>query len=373
MNCSKLIAVCIGLFALQRAAFSQYHVTIQLEVKQPTSNTLYLAGSFNRWNPASPGYQFKKIAENRYVTMFSVYPSLVEFKVTAGNWAAVEVDKNGGELSNRTHTINSDTVLNIIVEGFKQDNAKKSLVHIRSKQVSILSDSFYIPQLGTYRRIWLYLPMGYNGKKRFPVLYMLDGQNLFEKSTSGFGEWQLDEVLDSMQANLIVVGIDHAGYKRMQEYSPYKMEQFGQGYAEKLLAFITRTLKPTIDKKYKTLTAARHTAIAGSSMGGLFSYYAILKQSKTFGKAGVFSPAFWLIMPSLKKDIQQSVINKTKLYFYAGDAESKSLVQEVNEIAEQTGKRCPLCSITTKVVEGGKHNEAAWYGALPDFMAWLMK
>src|SRR6185436_17362584 len=97
----------------------------------------------------------------------------------------------------------------------------------------------------------LYLPKGYKqSKKRYPVLYMHDGQNLFDDSTSFSGEWKVDETLDLLENPCIVVGIDNGGLKRMNEYNPHDTEQFGKGEGHQYLEFIAKTLKPYIDKKY---------------------------------------------------------------------------------------------------------------------------
>src|SRR4028118_338545 len=111
-----------------------------------------------------------------------------------------------------------------------QHTAKKSTA---TRNVKIISTNFYIPQLNRYRRIWIYLPESYaSSRKKYPVLYMHDGQNVFEDSTSFSGEWGVDETLDTLASKTsecIVVAIDNGGDKRMNEYAPYNMERFGKG------------------------------------------------------------------------------------------------------------------------------------------------
>ena len=117
---------------------------------------------------------------------------------------------------------------------------------------------------------------------------MHDGQNLFDKNTSGYGEWKVDEALDKLYREkglkLIVVGIDHGGSERLNEYSPFKNEKYGGGKGDAYLDFVVNTLKPYIDSNYRTLSDKKNTGIMGSSMGGLISHYAALKFPKFLEK-----------------------------------------------------------------------------------------
>ena len=159
-------------------------------------------------------------------------------------------------------------------------NAQESTA---SKQVSTFT--IEAPQLKTSRKIWLYLPKNYESStKKYPVIYMHDAQNLFDAKTSFAGEWNVDEKLDSLSAQVIVVGIENGGDKRLEELTPYKNEKYGGGNAEKYLEFIVNTLKPEIDKKYRTKTDTKNTTIMGSSLGGLVSF------SKNEGTCSPFSP-----------------------------------------------------------------------------------
>jgi len=112
----------------------------------------------------------------------------------------------------------------------------------------------------------------------------------------------------------IVVAIDNGGEKRMNEYNPYDNEKYGKGEGKQYAAFLAETLKPFIDKNYRTLKDAHHTAIAGSSMGAVISLYATAKYPQVFGIVGVFSPALW-IAPGIYNDVSQTQWNKPHLYF----------------------------------------------------------
>lgn len=248
-------------------------------------------------------------------------------------------------------------------------NAQESTV---SKNVSTFT--IEAPQLKTSKKIWIYLPEGYSAtaKKKYSVIYMHDAQNLFDKKTSFVGEWNVDEKLDSLKAQVIVVGIEHGNEKRIDELTPFKNEKYGGGKADEYVDFIVKTLKPYIDKNYQTKTKAKNTLIMGSSLGGLVSYYAVFKYPEIFGKAGVFSPSFWF-----SNDIytltEKAPKNKTKIYFLCGDKESDDMVKDLNKMERLLDKnRCYCLRLTkTKIVKGGEHNEKLWRDGFVQAISWL--
>jgi len=241
-----------------------------------------------------------------------------------------------------------------------------------SKNVSTFT--IEAPQLKTTKKIWIYLPEGYSAsaKKKYSVIYMHDAQNLFDAKTSYVGEWNVDEKLDSLKAPVIVVGIEHGNDKRIDELTPFKNEKYGGGNADNYLNFIVKTLKPYIDKNYRTKTKAKNTTIMGSSLGGLVSYYAILKYPEVFGNAGVFSPSFWF-----SKDIytqtEQAPKNKTRIYFLCGDKESDDMVAEMKKMETLLDRNRCYCLHLTKsqVVKGGEHNEKLWRDNFVNAVLWL--
>ena len=242
-----------------------------------------------------------------------------------------------------------------------------------SKQVSTFN--IEAPQLGCAKKIWIYLPKNYGiTKKKYPVIYMHDAQNLFDAKTSYIGEWNVDEKLDSLNAQVIVVGIEHGNEKRMEELTPYKNAKYGGGNADNYLAFIVKNLKPAIDAKYRTMSNAANTAIMGSSLGGLVSYYAILKYPEVFSKAGIFSPAFWFNRNEIT-DLTNTIPKlKTKIYFLCGDNEGDvDMVTDLNKIDDLVSKkRCKCMKLTKKtIVKGGQHNEKLWRDGFANAYLWL--
>jgi len=248
-------------------------------------------------------------------------------------------------------------------------NAQESTA---SKNVSTFT--IEAPQLKTSKKIWIYLPEGYSAtaKKKYSVIYMHDAQNLFDKKTSFVGEWNIDEKLDSLKAQVIVVGIEHGNEKRIDELTPFKNEKYGGGKADEYVDFIVKTLKPYIDKNYQTKTKAKNTLIIGSSLGGLVSYYAVLKYPEVFGKAGIFSPSFWF-SNEIYTLTEKAPKNKTKIYFLCGDKESDDMVKDLNKMERLLDRnRCYCLHLTkTKIVKGGEHNEKLWRDGFVQAISWL--
>jgi predicted alpha/beta superfamily hydrolase len=231
-----------------------------------------------------------------------------------------------------------------------------------------------ISELRIQRRIWVYLPDSYAiDSKRYPVLYMQDGQNLFDVKESFSGEWQIDEYLDTIKDAGIVVGIDNGGPSRLNEYNPNDHPDYGIGHGKAYLEILVHILKPYIDKNFRTLPDAATTAIAGSSMGGLISFYAGLYHPDVFGNVGVLSPSFWMV-PDLQHQIAATLGKQHKgqrYYFYGGGREGENMVELVQDAAA-TMKRKGKCDVTLLVREKGVHSEESWRRVFPDFYHWLL-
>lgn len=245
----------------------------------------------------------------------------------------------------------------------------KAQEHTYSDNISTFT--IHSPQLHTDRKIWVYLPEGYTNKsKSYPVLYMHDGQNLFDKSTAFSGEWRVDEQLDSLKAQSIVIGIEHGGDKRVDELTPHHNEKYGGGQADSYLDFVVNTLKPYIDEHYRTKPDKENTAIMGSSLGGLVSFYTILKYPKVFGKAGIFSPSFWFNDAIYDVAINTPRID-AKLYFMAGDHESTEMIADLDRMLEIVDTKMSNKKIHKKIVHNGRHNETLWGKEFAEAYVWL--
>lgn len=230
------------------------------------------------------------------------------------------------------------------------------------------------PQLDTIKKIWIYLPEGYKtSEKRYPVLYMHDAQNLFDAKTSFSGEWKVDEILDSLEApGVIVVGLEHGNSKRIDELTPFPHEKYGGGKADAYLAFLRNTLKPHVDASYRTLPNAKNTTIMGSSLGGLVSFYAMLKYPETFGQAGIFSPSFWFSDKIFSMAEGANLNEHHRFYFLGGTAEGEEMVPHLNKMKSiLLARGIPEENIELKVIQGGQHNEAFWSAHFLEAFEWL--
>ena len=210
-----------------------------------------------------------------------------------------------------------------------------------SRNVHIIDTAFFIPQLNRYRRIWIYLPPSYSkSRKKYPVLYMHDGQNVFDNATSFAGEWGVDEALDSMSSQfgeMIVVAVDNGGQTRMSEYSPSD-NKYAKAEGEAYVDFMVKTLRPYINKHYRAKKCRKHNFIAGSSMGGLIYFYALVKYPKKFGGAGIFSPSFWIAPEFKDLPADQAKKIKGKIYMFAGMQESEHMVPDMLQVFENLKK-----------------------------------
>ncbi len=358
-------------------AFSQYNIKFQLKgfPAGHIGDSIYVAGNFNNWNPASAEAGFMINADMPFVEIKNLPAAEYQFKFTRGSWQKVQVKPGGGDVENHLLTLISDTIIDVFIAAWMDDYIPIAKQHTTSPNVHILDTAFAMPQLNRTRRIWLYLPPGYaKSKKRYPVIYMQDGQNIFDDYTSGYGEWGIDECLDSIttinKAACIVVGIDN-GPKRMNEYNPFEFKDFGKGEGDEYVDFIVSTLKPYIDKRYRTLSSKHNTIIAGSSMGGLISYYAVLKYPEVFGKAGIFSPAFWTAEKINALTDSTGGQISGKLFFYMGGNEGGSYIDDMKNITEKLGNNSS--ALIYEVIDAeGIHNEQAWRKWFPEFYKWII-
>lgn len=380
----------IIVFLLVSTEFIFGQARVHFEIKsfpayQSSNSEIFLAGSFNGWNPQDKNFLLVKDANGNFSLNVSLSKGAYQFKITRGGWDKVECTSTGADVGNRMLDINSDTSISISIEGWK-DHFPSVAISRKStadKNVHILDSTFWIPQLHRKRRIWIYLPDGYaSTKTRYPVLYMHDGQNVFDDATSYAGEWGVDECLDTMKKKCIVVAIDNGLDKRLNEYCPYDFSLTdiaasnisGKGEGKQYVDFLVKTLKPFIDKKFRTLRDRNNTFIAGSSMGGLISMYAVLKYPNVFGAAGVFSPAFWVGSKIFDDILKMGSKVHSRIYFYAGGKENETMVPEMLKAKKEMMEVSkPATNFVSTIDENASHNEAAWRKEFPAFYEWLME
>jgi len=366
-----------GLFA--NAQFSLRLVVTSAATKQ--NDDIYVAGNFNNWNPGDDKYKLKPFAGGRKVIVIKDLPAgTYAFKFTRGNMDKVESMADGRNLPDRVVEMTTDASQEYTVAGWKDDYPDHPKPYTASPQVKLMDTAFGMPQLNRSRRIWVYLPKGYASVGRaYPVLYMQDGQNLFNEQTATAGEWRADETLDSLQRitgkECIVVGIDNGGDKRLNEYSPYDftsnktaIKAEGRAYVD----FIVQTLKPYIDGKYRTKKSSEFTYIAGSDMGALISFYAVAQHPEVFGAAGLFSPSF-NVSPMVFTEGEKFITKaNARFYLYGGGRGPATEVADVKKMAGILTKKNDNYQVTTSVDPIGEHNEKSWRREFVSFYKWLM-
>ncbi|MEO6445971.1 MAG: alpha/beta hydrolase-fold protein [Gemmatimonadaceae bacterium] len=224
----------------------------------------------------------------------------------------------------------------------------------------------YSPELGNRRDILVYLPASYGKTDRaYPVLYMHDGQNLFDPTTSFAGEWGVDQAMARAPRKgrrAIVVGIPNMGVDRMREYSPFVDPVNGGGRGDAYLEFLLKTVKPMIDANYRTLPDVEHTGIAGSSLGGLISLYAFFREPQAFGFAAVMSPALWFAERAIFRAVERAPYVGGRLYLDVGMREGEVTLSNARAMRDLLlSKGYELGKSLSWVQDAkGMHNEAAW-------------
>lgn len=357
--------------------------TLRLELHTAVSETgtepVYVAGNFNDWNPGDPNYALHFVGSGRYSIELRLnpehYPEL-EYKYTRGSWDSVEIDTWGNYTDNRRLTLrhgpqqHTDRVPHWLINGSPYRPESLPIAEI-------LHEAFEIPQLIRTRRISVLLPADYyETDRRYPVLYLQDGQNLFD-AYAPYGSWGLRKRLAFMRdkglGELIVIAIDHAESERMSEFTPSFRTRLGRGQGKQYVRFLADTLKPYVDRHFRTRPEREYTGIGGSSLGGLISIYAGLIYPEVYSKLMIFSPSLW-VTPNIPVHlIQFSAEFNGRIYLYGGTAESQTMVPNLEKFRRRISEQLPDNDITWELAidPEGQHNEARWGKEFPRAANWL--
>lgn len=239
-----------------------------------------------------------------------------------------------------------------------------------------------------FLRVWL--PPGYddqeNASRRYPVLYLNDGQNLFEASTSFGGvEWGVDETADRLIREgtippMLIVGLDNAGKNRIREYMPHRSLQpmILRVQGGRYPAFLMKEVMPYIARNYRVATGAENVGLGGSSLGALIALYTASVRPGVFGRLLLESPSLWASNRQSIKDSRQVKLWPERMFLATGTAEAgredrdRSVVDDVREFAA-TLRRAGLDDQRLRIVieDGAAHNEASWARRFPEALAFL--
>jgi len=343
----------------------------------PLSDTVYIAGNFNEWNAA--GTAMKRTGDIAAAEIDLGKLNKVEYKYTRGSWATVEKAADGTEINNRKiDSSKSRIVYDTIQNWADKVKGAKPMEHSLTGNIKYVND-FYSPQLKNKRTLIIYLPPEYDKDTavRYPVLYMHDGQNIFDKATSFAGnEWRADETAEQLIKSkrivpLIIVGI-YNNDKRMDEYTPWPDEKYKGGSGAAYADFVVNTVKPYIDSHFRTLPGAENTAMIGSSLGGLISLYIGFKYPQVFSKIGAMSTSVWWA----KSEIINYVLNQrrgpSKIYMDIGTNET-SESQESSGIYLAEARKLKNTLITKGYIPGEKFQYFEDAGALHSEVFWAKR
>jgi predicted alpha/beta superfamily hydrolase len=240
-------------------------------------------------------------------------------------------------------------------------------------------------QRGTERDIDIFLPSSYpRSRRRYPVVYMQDGQNLADPDRAFAGTWELERTLKSLARRgfeVIVVAVPNMGEARVQEYTPFVDARLGGGDGDAYLAYLERTVKPLVDRRFRTRPEREATGVFGSSLGGLISLYAFFRAPEAFGFVGAMSPSLWFANRAMLSYIENDGSPPGRIYVDAGTNEGASTIQHVRQLTEILRRKGYGGDRFRSVEdEGGQHSERHWarrlepaleflLGAVPDLVA----
>ncbi|MDE7453276.1 MAG: hypothetical protein K2N22_02590, partial [Clostridia bacterium] len=311
----------------------------------PQGTNISIGSSLNSWNPKDTEWFAERTDETHFTLSVTLdkqsigqeieYKWTLQYPNSTGNgWEYTENTAGSGLYGNRKYKIkDKDNVINDTVS-FPNEAVKVEST-LTCGKLEIIEMS--MPQFsGRKRTIRVWLPEGYDAndsEKKYSVLYMHDGQNLFDAATSFLGEWEVDETLTKLMKagyeSTIVVGIDNGELERFNELSPkWELSTMGKNYisnpaGDKYADFIVNTVKPYIDEHFNTKPQREYTGIGGSSMGGIMSLYMVMKYADVFDYSIIFSPAMHVyndnVLTKFFNDYNfETMQNLPKLYLFAG-------------------------------------------------------
>jgi len=242
--------------------------------------------------------------------------------------------------------------------------------------------SHFLPQ---ERTILVYLPPGYQraagGRaRRYPVLYLQDGQNVFDRATSFGEEWHVDETAQSLIESgqiepLIVVAIYNTGVHRIEEYTPtYVAAKGGGGSADQYGRMLVEEIKPLIDRKYRTLPSAASTGLGGSSLGGLVTLYLGLKYPNVFNRLAVLSPSVWWDERVILQEVQALQAKPPlRIWLDAGTGEGAGVITDARALRDALLAKGWVTDHDFRYHEaiGAEHNEQSWGARVGEVLKFL--
>ncbi|OAV42988.1 alpha/beta hydrolase [Lewinella sp. 4G2] len=352
--------------------------TLHLLTEAEDDRPIYVAGTFNNWTVAQENHRLTPSGlPNQYSVELDLpaEPNRIEYKYTRGGWEAVELGDSGQSVLNHTRFVTEDWTVPDHVKVWANAG-----LHYRPEllpKIEVIDEEFEIPTLIRTRRVAALLPHDYHtSDKRYPVLYLQDGQNLFD-DYAPYGSWGVDKQLASLTArgmgDLIVIAIDHAEAQRISEYIPNFNTRLGRGDGRQYVDFLAQHLKPYVDEHFRTRPEAEFTGIGGSSLGGLISIYAGIYYPQVYDRLMIFSPSLWVTPRIPFRMMKLTHKFRGKIYLYGGEAESATMVSNMKRFRKELEKQTNSTQVEFRVEidKHGQHNEARWGQEFPKAVEWL--
>lgn len=368
--------------------------------KSNADNPIYFASSMNNWNPGDPRFRMASRSDMRWQLIVEPRPGTeaIEFKFTRGSWEKAEVDAELKDLPNRTLPMVDVSMLQpgerprieLVIErwaderpgGVRPDepDAYKPLTvtgNVRRLQVPGGAGA----GAGLKRDMLVWLPPGYDdpayASKVYPVLYLMDGQNVFQKPEGVPGEWGADETAQKLVSGasaepFIIVAVPSTPESRMQEYLPVPALEGVEPAGDAFVRWLVTQVKPRVDRAFRVDPRAERTAIGGSSLGAVIALHAATRRPDVFGMVLAESPSIrsgdetlWRTWESGVKAWPGRVILGVGDQEYGTDAaaapKSAALVKAVEELRGRIiAAGVPEARVRLVVGKGDGHNEAAW-------------
>lgn len=369
---------------------------------------LYLASNLVGWNPGVVAMKLSGRSDLRWQIVLPMpeQDSALQFKFTRGSWETCEVDADLADIDNRTLApVAGDglepgkpVVIELVVERFADEREGAAVPQFRgdsTRPLDVTGRAFRLQVMGgagsatgAMRDVVVWLPPGYddeaNAERRYPVLYMQDGQNVFESHPPTPGEWGADETATALiEAGeiepIIIVGVPHSGGNRMLEYLPANaMDIEGQGDA--YINWLLREVVPRVERVVRASRDPVDRGIGGSSLGGLVALRAAHRRPDIFGRVLAESPS--LILQGKPLDLGRFINFDSRVFLglggqeYGEDGAEKTalLLREVNNLSELlVRQRGPghEGEVRVEITPNAEHNEIAWAERLPVALRFL--
>lgn len=357
---------------------SSKNMAFNLNTPDDDGRDIYIAGSFNDWNPKDERFRMIRQAHGKYMLKIKADDQLafpIEYKYVKGDWENEEVTARGIKTKNRI----IEKLKRSVTDRVPQFRHNGKLPNDRFRPIIEKFDRFPFPYLGVERTVQILLPFDYHKRtlKFYNVLYLHDGQNLWDPNAP-FGNWSLDQKMAQMaaagRADVIIVAIDHGGTERIREFTPINGTRVGRGDGQKYLSDIAKSVKPFVDNRYRTLRGREYTGLGGSSMGGLITLYGGILYPEVFGKLMIFSPSLWLIRDAQAETPRFYTPFPTKVYLYAGGKESLSMVPSMKRLQRALENQHffdKMVEVKLTIDPKGRHTEAKWGKEITAAIIWL--